>query len=170
MKKWWVTVLVLTLALSLTSCSKKKKDTLQAGLGYRICDNSMDVGDNQTPSIGSFDVYIERSANNSGMFDLYMDLVQPAEAGDIVSVTIMSNSTGGYRQMIREIVLSSSGQRIIVGSLTAQDAEIYDLIAITPFDSTTSFAEQIPQKANFCYIPLVGDNTQVGDYTSTPQY
>lgn len=170
MKKWWVTALVFTLALSLTSCSKKKKEVLQSSFGYRTCDNSMDIGDNQTPGIGQFDVYLQKSSSNPGMYELFLTVIQPANSGDIVSITVFSSQTNGYKQMVSQIVLDGPDQEINVGMLSTQEANLYDIIAITPFDGTTSVAFQSSQQANFCYIPQIGENNQPGDQTSVPQY
>lgn len=170
MKKWWVTVLVFALALSLTSCSKKKKEQLQSNFGYRVCDDSRDVGDMQTPSLGSFDVYLQKSTSNPGMYELFLYVVQPATSGDIVAFTVSSSQTGGYKTMVPEIVLDGPEQEISVGYLSAQEVQLYDVLAITPAQPGVSFAEQSSSQANFCYIPQIGENNQPGDYTSTPQY
>src|SRR5687767_11578121 len=76
MKRWWVLALVFTLALSLTSCSSKKKN-LQSGYGFGYCDGT----------IGSFDVYVLNSGK--GTYELSLIPVQ-VNAGDLVVVTLLN--------------------------------------------------------------------------------
>lgn len=142
MKRWWLTALVFTLSLSLTSCSKKKDNTLlQSGYGYTQCDGTM----------GSFDVYVFQSKNYSGMYELHVTPYQ-VDAGDIASITI-ANQALSYKQVVPQVVLQPN-EDIFAALLTESDLYTYDILAVTPYDPSTNFAEQAPAKDTFCTINL----------------
>lgn len=148
MKKWWLTVLVFTCALSLTSCSKKKSDELlQGGVGYTQCAGSM----------GDFDIYVYPSEQVAGMYDLYVVPYQLSAAGDIASITV-ANSSGYYKQLVAQVVLQPN-QQIYAGQLTENEIETYDLIDITSFDPTTNYAQANPEKYTTCRYNISGDGT-----------
>lgn len=151
MKKWWLTVLVFTCAISLTSCSKKKStELLQDGPGTTQCSGSM----------GDFDIYVYQSQKSSDMFDVYVVPYQLSAAGDIATITV-ANSTGSYKRMVPEVVLQPN-QQIYVGQLTSTEVDTYDLIDITSFDATTNYAQANPEKYTTCRYNISGDG-------STPQ-
>jgi hypothetical protein len=145
MRKLWLMALVLTLALSLTSCAKRKAFNLSAAYGYSQCD-----GNNW-----SFDVYVFRSQAQTGAYDLVIMPVSIDTQGDIASVTI-GNSQLGYKQLINQVVLND-GQEINAGVLSSADLNNYPILAITAFDATTNFVSSSPGKASYCYLPAPGD-------------
>lgn len=147
MKKWWLTVLVFTCALSLTSCSKKKSELLQSGPGYTQCAGSM----------GDFDIYVYPSEKTGGMYDVYVVPYQLSEAGDIASITV-ANSSGAYKQLIPQVVLQPN-QQIYCGQLTESEIDYYDLIDITSFDPTTNYAQANPEKYTTCRYNIQGDGS-----------
>ena len=155
-KKFWIIAAVFTLALSLTSCAKKKKEILQADYGFMQCDGT----------IGSFDVYLVKSKSTPGLFELSIMPVQVDAAGDIASITIASN-TRAYKQLLPQVVLNNQ-QEIYAGILTEADLQQYDILAITPYDPSTNFADQVPAKEAFCQIPQPGDGAYPEDQTPQP--
>jgi hypothetical protein len=122
MKRWWLTVLVFTLALSLTSCSKKKNDgNLMSGYGYSQCDDA---------SMGSFDVYLFQSTKSPGFWELWVTPYQVNNAGDVASVSII-NQSRSYKNLQTEVVLNP-GEHIFAGLLTENDINTYDILFIAP--------------------------------------
>ena len=143
-KRWWVLLMVCTLALSLTSCSTKKKASTQ-NYGCRPCDDA---------TMGAFDVYVIPSKTAVGMYELRIIPVQ-VENGDIVKVTV-ANQSLTYKEMVPEVVINSS-EEVFGGYLTEADLYTYNILAITPYSSQGTFLEQTPSKAAFCTLPVPGD-------------
>jgi hypothetical protein len=157
LKKWWLTALVFTLVLPLVSCSKKRKETLQADYGFTQCDGT----------IGSFDVYVIRSKTNPGTFEISIITIQADAPGDIASITV-ANSSKAYKQLIPQVVLNND-QEIFGGYLTESELNQYDILAITPYDPSTNFADQVSAKDALCTLPLPGDGVNPDDYSPQPQ-
>jgi hypothetical protein len=158
-KRWWIIALVFTLALSLTSCAKRRPQDLQSlpeyGFGY--CDGS----------IGSFDVYVIRTKQDTSLFELSIIPVNLDQPGDIARINI-ANKSPSYREVVHEIVLQPN-QEIFAGYLTENDLQTYDIVAITPFDgSGATFLEQTAEKEAICTLPLPGDGTPDGLGYGTP--
>jgi hypothetical protein len=150
MRKWWLTALVLTLALSLTSCAKRRLYNLNAlngAYGFTQCDGAN----------WAFDVYMFRSQSQPGSYDLVIMPFTIDTPGDIASVTI-GNQQLGYKQLVSQVVLND-GQEINAGVLTSADVNNYPILAITAFDNTTNFVSSSPAKASYCELPLPGTGT-----------
>ena len=148
MKRWWLIVLVFTLALSLTSCSRKRTGDLlqQADFGCIPCNGT----------IGSFDVYVIRSLQDSTTYTLSIIPIQLDQPGDIGKMTI-ANRNPSYKEVVHEVVLNPN-EEIFAGTLTEADLENFDILAITPFDeSGVSFLQQQSEKDALCTLPLPGD-------------
>lgn len=143
-KRWWLTAVVFTCALSLTSCSKKKpgNELLSAEPGYTQC----------AGTIGDFDIWLYASDKHVGMYELYVIPYQLDAAGDIASITV-ANSSLAYKQLVTQVVLNPD-QTIFAGYLTEQEVENYNIIAITPYDPTTNFASSVSEKDAFCEYNL----------------
>jgi hypothetical protein len=146
MRKWWLMALVSTLALSLTSCAKRKNYNLSGYYGFTQCDGAN----------WSFDVYLFRSQSQNGAYDLVIMPVQIDTPGDIASITI-ANQQQAYKQLVSQVVLNPE-QEISAGMITYADLTNYPILAITAFDPTTSFVSQNSAKSAFCEIPMPGDN------------
>ncbi len=158
MKRWWVLALVFTLALSLTSCTKKKSNLFGSDYGFGYCDGTM----------GNFDVYVIPSASNSGLFEVSIIPVQVAQEGDIVKVNVLNQGLP-YKELVSQVVLQTD-QEIFAGFLTEQEINTYDTIAITPYDPNqalqTDFPYQNNEKDAICSLPMPGFAT--GDELGTP--
>jgi len=98
MHKWWTVALVLTLALSLTSCSSKKRRLLTGGqgFGFGYCDGTL----------GSFDVYVIPSVGNPGLYAVSIIPVQPAQPGDIIRVAV-ANSSLAHKVLVDQAVVQA---------------------------------------------------------------
>src|SRR5262245_28540127 len=121
MKRWWVLAVLVTLALSLTSCSKKLPSG-GGGLnyGYQFCQGSM----------CTFDVYVIPSAADPSLFEVSIIPVSLDAAGDIVSIHVANQASLSYKILTPEVVLNE-GEEIAVGNLTANDLDVFNVIAIT---------------------------------------
>ena len=148
-KKWWVIVLVFTLALSLTSCAKRKKELLGANYGFAQCDGNL----------GNFDVYVIRSESSPTNYDLS---IVPAEvnSGDIASIYV-ANNRKGFRQLVQQVVLYPD-EEINLG-LTEADLNQYKILAISAYDPSIAFHEQSDEFLTYCQLPLPGDGVAEED-------
>jgi hypothetical protein len=146
MKRWWMVALVFTLALSLTSCSRKSLIP-QSGYGLGYCDGTL----------GSFDVYVYPTAS-SGVYQVSVIPVSLDAPGDIVSITV-ANQSLQYRELQTQVVLNND-MEILAGTLTDTELEAYDIIAITPYQPGVTFLEATPEKDAVCRLPLPGDEGQ----------
>lgn len=141
-KRWWVLALVFTLALSLTSCSKKKSDLMAADYGFGYCDGTL----------GSFDVYV--IPNTNGLYELSIIPVS-VNSGDIVKVHLVSSSRS-YKEMVSQVVLQNDLE-IFAGTVTPTEVQSYEAIAITPWDPSQGdqnvLDQQFEQDA-ICEFPI----------------
>lgn len=152
MKRWWVLALVFTLALSLTSCSKRKSNLQSANYGFGYCDGSF----------GSFDVYVIPSKGSPGMFELSIIPVQ-VTAGDIAKIVVL-NQNLSYKPMISQVVLQSEAE-IFAGYLSEAEVNSYDTLAIIPWDPNQENVTPIEQNNDrdaLCALPLPGYETGDG--------
>ena len=150
MKRWWVLALVFTLALSLTSCSKRKKQLQTADYGFGYCDGT----------IGSFDIYVIPSKSSPGMYELSIIPVQLDAPGDIAKITIASQNLS-YKEVVPQVVLQNE-QEIFAGNITESDLQNYEILAITPWEAGVTFLEQETDKDALCSLPLPGTGDTVG--------
>lgn len=142
LKRWWVLALVFTLALSLTSCSKKKSDLMAANYGFGYCDGTL----------GSFDVYVIPNAN--GLYELSIIPVS-VNAGDIVKVHLVSSSRS-FKEMVTQVVLQNDLE-INAGTVTPTEIYAYEAIAITPWDPSQgdqNVLDQQFEKDAICEFPI----------------
>jgi len=138
--KWWVLVLVATLALSLTSCGKKRSSWLTSG-GYE-CEGSMGYFGVSTIPYG-----------NQGLYQVRLVVFEPDQEGDIVSVTLTDSSTGAFRTLINGLALQSN-KEIVVGLVSQSELTTYDTLSVTPAFSNGTWAEQVADKYTDCDLPL----------------
>jgi len=145
MKKWWLIALVITLALSLTSCGKRKPVQPQGSdYGLEYCDGDL----------GSFDIYVFPSSS-PGLYEVSIIPVSVADPGLVARVNI-ANQSRDYRELVHEVVLEPEHE--IAGILlTDSDLQTYNIIAITQFEEGgVSFLNGSGEGANFCYLPMPG--------------
>lgn len=149
MKRWWITALVFTLALSLTSCAKKQLNIQDATFGERSCDGTL----------GNFDVYLiasQSGGNFNGTYQIAIVPVTLSSPGDIVSITLSNVGVTAYRTLIDQVVVNTD-QEIDTGIISAADVQTYDVLAITPYQPGVPFPAQQNEKDTLCYLPQLGD-------------
>ncbi len=148
MKRWWITALVFTLALSLTSCAKKQLNVQDASYGEASCDGTL----------GNFDVYLIASQANgtySGTYQIAIVPVTLDAPGDIVMVTLSNAAVTAYRTLIEQVVVNTD-QEVDSTIISAADVQTYDVLAITPYQPGVPFPAQQNQKDTICYLPQLG--------------
>ena len=149
MKRWWLVVFVFTLALTLTSCSRKRASNLQDAVALP-CQGEL----------GDFDVWVIRSTSQTGMYQLVVIPVALTVPGDIATITVVASSNGAYRQMVPQVVLDNESE-IPVGFLTEYELNLYDQLSISLYDGANDFTQSQAEFTN-CEIPYPdGTNTPV---------
>jgi hypothetical protein len=138
--KWWVLVLVATLALSLTSCGKKRSSWLTSGGGYE-CDGPMGYFGVSTIPYG-----------NQGMYQVRLIVFQPDLERDEVSVTLTDSNTGAYRTLINGLSIQSN-QEIVVGLVSQSELQTYDTLSVTPVVQSGTWSNQVADKYTDCDLP-----------------
>ena len=137
--RWWVLALVATLALSLTSCGKKRSSWLTSG-GLE-CQGTM--GDFAVSTL---------AYGNQGLYQVRLVVFQPDQEFDEVSVTLVNSDTGAYRTLINGLALQSN-QEMVVGLITQSELDNYDTLSVTPAFSSGTWAQQVADKATDCDLP-----------------
>lgn len=146
MKKWWVIAVVFALSLSLTSCARRRPTGLYSGYGINYCDGTM----------GQIDVYTSTVETQADTYKIILMPVALATPGDIVSVTVVNQSTLAYKTLLPQVVLNVD-QQVNAGYLSGAELNQYDLIAITTFTPGMNFLEATPEKDAICGLPFPGD-------------
>ena len=144
-KRWWVLALVLTLALSLTSCGKRRQVASNGNYGYSECSGT----------IGAFDIY--SFPNGDGTYDLSIIPFELDAEGDVASIYLSDESFVRYRTGLSEVVLQLDDE-ITINRISEADLE-RGVLAIIPWDPQ---GEVLPnrqvEKDATCYIPYPGDD------------
>lgn len=144
MKKWWMIAVVFALALSLTSCARRPGSLVNYGLNY--CDGTM----------GQIDVYTVAVQGQPGTYKIILIPVALDQQGDVVSVTVVNQTTLSYKQIVEQVVLYND-QQVNAGYISEDELNTYDLIAITTFTPGVDFLAANPAKDAICGLPLIGD-------------
>lgn len=148
MKRWWVLAVLLTLALSLTSCSGGPALNDGSDYGYVQCQGSL----------GVFDVYLTPSKADPTLFELSIVPAQVTNPGDIISVTAANSQTLSYRPLVTQATADDNVE-IFGGDLTENDLQVFNEIAITSFvDGGTNFLAANSAADAICAIPQPGDD------------
>ena len=136
-------LMVLVIGTVITAgCSGKRTSSAPYGLSY--CDGT----------IGSFDIYTV--PNSAGLYEVYVVPVNLAQPGDIVKITI-ANKSLSYKELVPQVV-AQNDQEIYAGVVSGNELQTYDIIAITPFESGTTFLQGNSQADAYCSVPVPGDN------------
>lgn len=148
-KKWWLLALVFTLALSLTSCSSRKKGQLTGGLALQC------TGDY------TFEIEVLPSSNGADLYDITVGVVQ-ADAGDQVQV-VMSSSDGSHDVKLPSVSLMPNKYLRVFG-VSYEEITTYNILVVwqlpadangNPIPGANYFdflEDQYNVKANFCEI------------------
>lgn len=140
--KWWVLVLVATLALSLTSCGMKRSSWLNSGNG-QDCEGN-DLG---KPSMGYFGWSVSPYGNNT--LALYINVYEPAIPGDHVSVALLGNGTvidlGGDHILV-------AGDQFFAGIVMESQWQTIDTISIEDAHPGSFWETENPAKVTECIL------------------
>lgn len=144
-KRWWIVALVFTLALSLTSCAKRKKEPF-IGDGLSSCEGNL----------GSFYIAV-RPQGVSGLYQILVEPVGLDEPGDIAQITLV-NGDNSYKPLLKEVVLVPN-QVIYAGTVSEDDLDSYNYVDISLIDDTgAGYLDQAPEKVSTCDLPGVGED------------
>src|ERR1700733_3083375 len=91
-KRWWKFALVITLALSLTSCSTKAPLVSGTNYGFGYCDDQNWVTSQGVSGPVSYDVYV--IPMGTGTYQLAIIPIQ-VNAGDLIKITLTNNQATG---------------------------------------------------------------------------
>jgi hypothetical protein len=156
MKKWWMIALVFALALSLTSCAKKRET--QSTQGFTQCDSSLNQS---VQSLGQIDVYTRKIVGQQNRYELIVVPIQLAQPGDVVDIHVVNKASFQFLPMIQGTSLDNN-QPLVAGTLTQADIDNFDVVTITYYQPGLDFLSILrgtnPQKANVCTLPYPGDN------------
>lgn len=147
-KKWWVLVLVMTLAMSLTSCGRKKNTNLLGSNGWTWCSGDM----------GDFFVITEVAAGRAGFYDVWVEVDAAAADGDLVSIAI---TQGGYYPQVKQSnVTVYSGAQIYLGQITENDLYSFDTVEIKGVPQNSGGVAYPYQQSAMteCDLPFIGDS------------
>jgi len=134
-KKWWVLALIAVLALSLTSCSKKKDPALQQG--YTACDGEM----------GAYDVWVLPSTASARMYDVFVIPIDVFE-GDEVTIKVGTISPVSGRVLVPDVVVYNDID-IFAGTISENELFTYTVLEIQPFGNTANVVSS-------CELPIPG--------------
>ncbi len=149
MRKWWVIALVFTLALSLTSCSRRRA-TQNSLYGLSYCDGIY----------GSFDVY---TIKNPSLPGTYLITIMPASVtnpGDIVAIAVANSSNFAYKPLVTETALNQEQEISGQGYLTDSELNNYDRIVLYQPNPQLTFLQQDGASAQTCYLAAPGEMPQ----------
>jgi len=151
-KKWWVLALVLTLALSLTSCSKKRNNGLLVQ-DQVACDGGL----------GEFNLFLLPAQGQVGMYDIF---VVPYSVVPLDLVTIaIGQDTGDFAFPHQVLVKETTVQpdvEIYAGRISQGQLAQFDRFIIAQvFAGTTTFHDNYRQaqqqfRTAVCVLPLPG--------------
>lgn len=125
--KWWVLVLVATLALSLTSCGKKRSSWLMSGSDVE-CDGEL----------GYFGVSVVPIGK--GLYEVRL-VVFESDPNYPVTIAVADSYSQAHRVLASDLTLQNDTQ---YGGWTITQSELdsYDTISITPYTGNGSWRNQ----------------------------
>lgn len=146
LKKWWLMAVVLTLAMSLTSCSTKKKTrALQSGEYYNACGGGYPV---------------EVVVQPTGQRDMYNVIIVPTNQNRGDQVAIGFGSSMGTCDDRKSSVAMIPGQEIVIPSVSLYEMSTYPILVIAPNyvgDPLSSVCEREESElTTYCQIPVPG--------------
>lgn len=146
-KKWWVLVVVATLALSLTSCGKKRYLMSGSGVSCMAADSY---------SMGDF--LIATYPSGQGQYQLKVTVLGLTDPGDKISIVLFDTSTR-YFDVLKNNSAPRVGQDFIF-TITESQLQNYDEVRIQD-EFYGAWDQATPSKYSDCYFPLPGET---GDY------
>jgi len=141
-KKWWVLALVITLAVFLTSCSKRKRTTSQA-FGFQQCDGTL----------GFYDLYVAPTNGSTSLYGVAIIPVPGAvNPGDIVTVAVVNSQTLQYKVMSTQVVVNPDVE-IYLGELSKAEVLNFDRFVIQPYEPGVRFDQSQSSQFTSCNLP-----------------
>ncbi len=145
MKKWWILAVVLTLALSLTSCSGGSDTSLQGSA--QTC----------TGNQGTFDLVLNSAGN--GTYNLELDPEEVTQEGIITEIALV-DSSGDYKVVDQEESLFS-GRPVNISNIAASDLQNFSYLVIANYNPQVKFLQMT--NPEFCTLPFGGNASSNGD-------
>jgi len=118
-KRWWVMALVVTLALSLTSCSRKRQPMTPAFIDTQ-CNGSL----------GDFDIYVVPSRLGPGRYDIQIMPIAVDDPGDVIQIAVSNGQ--GFKLLVPQVAVYDEEQ-IYAGTLMENELLTYDMLAMTTY-------------------------------------
>ena len=148
-KKWWLVALVFTLALSLTSCSRRSAEGFVADIGVGPCDS--DDGSMQV------DIFVRRSPAQANLFEVYAvpAYLSPDVEGQNFQFNAFNRSPAA-KNLVPSVTLVTN-QSYFLDYVSEDELVFYDELAITPEDPSTDFLNQETDFFVSCNFPVPGD-------------
>lgn len=146
-RKWWVLVVVATLALSLTSCGMKRS-SLMSGAGGVACNGDL----------GYFSVATFPIGNNE--YELRITALEINDPGDIVDVALVYPDPYDYKVLVPETSLQPG--KVLRLRISDVDLESYEYVSLTSATPGQIYAGANKEKANDCYLPFPGESDNWG--------
>ncbi|MFM8270472.1 MAG: hypothetical protein ACKN9V_09820 [Pseudomonadota bacterium] len=125
--KWWVLVLVATLALSLTSCGKKSSSWLTSGNGSE-CDGEL----------GYFGVSVVPVGR--GTFEVRL-VVFESDPNYPVTIAIADSNSQAHKVLASDLTLQPDTEYVL-GSISQSELDSYDTFSVTPYSGNGSWRNQ----------------------------
>ncbi len=154
MKKWCMIAVVFALALSLTSCARRKPNGLLSAYGLSNCYQPLG-----SYLLGQFDVWTIPVSGQSDTFKIVVIPYALDAETDVVSIHVVNSSSLEYLPMVAEAVVYLD-QEIIAGYLTGSQLGKFDRIVIASATPGVDFLNANPEKDVSCTLPMVGDDLQ----------
>lgn len=154
MKKWCMIAVVFALAMSLTSCARRKPDGLLSTYGLSNCYQPLG-----SYALGQFDVWTFPVSGQSGTYKIVVIPYGMDAEGDVIAVHVVNSSTLQYKPLVTE-TSAYVDQEIVAGYLSEAELNSYDRIVISSADPSKDFMNANPEKDVSCTLPLIGDDIQ----------
>ena len=146
MKKWFTIGVVFALSMSLTSCSRRPANNLNAGIN-KACG----IGS----TMGLIDVYTIPVTGQAGMYKIVLMPIQMDVSGDRVSITFYNSSTLRAWTTVEQVGLENDVEQP-AGVLSEDQLNEFDKIAIISAHPGQDFLEATPEKEAICDVPFAG--------------
>lgn len=139
----------LFVAALLVGCGQKREaySTLNGNSGTGVCNGT----------IGIVNVKVQVRLGDPSRYDVILSPTWVGLANQLATVTVVQKSTYQYKELARQITLSSYSN-ITAGVLTIEELDRFDTLAITSYQAGTSFFQANPEKSAICTLPYPGDS------------
>ncbi len=154
MKKWWMIAVVFALAMSLTSCARRKPTGLLSTYGLSNCYQPLG-----NILLGQFDIWTFPVSGQAGTYKIVVIPYAMDAEGDVIAIHVVNSSSLQYKPLVTETAAYVE-QEIVAGYLSEAELNNYDRIVISSANPGTDFMNANPEKDVSCTLPLIGDDIQ----------